>query len=135
MRVIFRLRATGHLTEQQVLTAARFGKDPNRFRLAPTGFRFLHDVIIKETELERLEKSRGWAARSAKVVLSVLLHMIEETEGVFWSAEIDGTCSCFVTNGPLAGWRQRGQVPRVSGDTLDGPAWPRQSGGPPCQLP
>lgn len=90
MKVIFRLRATRHLTEQQVLTAARFRKDPNRFKLAPTGFRLLHDVIIRERPLEHIEQTRGWAARSAKVVVSVLLHMIEETEGIFWCEELDG---------------------------------------------
>jgi hypothetical protein len=91
MKVILRLRATHHLTEQQVLTAARFRKDPNRFKLAPTGFRLLHDVILRERPLEQIEQTRGWAARSAKVVVSVLLHMIEETEGIFWCKELDGT--------------------------------------------
>ena len=91
MKVILRLRATHHLTEQQVLTAARFRKEPNRFKLAPTGFRLLHDVIIRERPLEQIEQTRGWAARSAKVVVSVLLHMIEETEGIFWCEELDGT--------------------------------------------
>jgi DNA-binding winged helix-turn-helix (wHTH) protein len=91
MKVILRLRATKHLTEQQVLTAGRFRRDPNRFRLAPTGFRLLHDAIVKERPLEEIEQTRGWAARSAKVVLSVLLNMIEETEGVFWCEELDGS--------------------------------------------
>lgn len=91
MKVILRLRSTKHLTEQQVLTAARFRRDPNRFKLAPTGFRLLHDVILKEMPLEQIERTRGWAARSAKVVLSVLLNMIEETEGVFWCAKLDGS--------------------------------------------
>lgn len=88
--MILRLRATKHLTEQQVLTAGLFRRDPNRFRLAPTSFRLLHDVIVKEKPLETIEQTRGWSARSAKVVLSVLLHMIEETEGIFWSPELDG---------------------------------------------
>ncbi|WP_406870087.1 DUF6456 domain-containing protein [Thioclava sp. 'Guangxiensis'] len=91
MKIILRLRATRHLSEQQVLTAARFAKDPNRFRLAPTGFRLLHDVILKGTPLEQIEQRRGWSARSAKIVLSVLLHMIEETEGTFWSEELEGS--------------------------------------------
>lgn len=91
MKQILRLLATRHLTEQQVLTAGRFRRDPNRFKLAPTGFRLLHDVILKECPLEQIERTRGWSARSAKVVLSVLLHMIEETEGVFWSTEEDGS--------------------------------------------
>ena len=91
MRVILKLRASRHLTEQQVLTAGLFRRDPNRFRLAPTGFRLLHDVIVKERPLEEIEQTRGWAARSAKVVLSVLLNMIEEVEGVFWCEELDGS--------------------------------------------
>ena len=65
MKNVMRLHATKHLTEQQVLTAARFAHDPNRFKLSPTMFRVLRQIVIEERPLEELEKERGWPARSA----------------------------------------------------------------------
>lgn len=60
MKIIMEMRARGSLTEQQVLTAARFRKDPQRIRLAPTLWRTLHDVVIRERNLGEIEQSRGW---------------------------------------------------------------------------
>lgn len=84
MKTIHRLRAAGRLTETQMLTAFRFYRNPNTFRMAPSTFRILREIIIDEVPLEVLEERRGWSARSAKVVLSVLLNAIEEVEGDFW---------------------------------------------------
>lgn len=75
------LRARKLLTEQQILTAARFIKDPTSFYLPPTLFRFMSDVLISGAGLEQVEKARGWAPRSAKVLLSQLLFALEETGG------------------------------------------------------
>lgn len=84
MQNVHRLRAIRFLTEQQVVTALAFYQDPNRFRLAPTLFGVLHEIIIQGEPLEKIEERRGWPARSAKAILSVLLHSLEETRGTFW---------------------------------------------------
>ncbi|WP_164885932.1 winged helix-turn-helix domain-containing protein, partial [Paenirhodobacter populi] len=84
MKIIMEMRARGSLTEQQVLTAARFRKDPQRIRLAPTLWRTLHDVVIRERNLGEIEQSRGWPPRSARLLVSQLLYAIEETDGMFW---------------------------------------------------
>lgn len=85
MQNVHRLRAIRFLTEQQVVTALAFYQDPNRFRLAPTLFGVLHEIIIQNESLEKIEERRGWPARSAKAILSILLHSLEETRGAFWS--------------------------------------------------
>ena len=90
MRTILRLRATGKLTEQQLLTAAKYKRNPNRFELAPTLHRILRDIIVLDKPLEAMEEARGWPARSAKIVVSILLSALEETEGMFWSAPGSG---------------------------------------------
>lgn len=90
MQNVHRLRAIRFLTEQQVVTALAFFQNPNRFRLAPTLFGVLHEIIIQDKPLEKIEEQRGWPGRSAKAILSVLLHSLEETRGAFWSdAEVD----------------------------------------------
>lgn len=81
MRNILYLRKEGFLTEQQVLTAQRFKMNPYGFEVATTLFRTLFDLIVKNEELEAYERRRGWAARSAKVVLSQLLFALEEVRG------------------------------------------------------
>lgn len=87
MQTILRLRARGLLTEQQVLTAMRFNRNPNSFRLAPTLFRVMRQVIIEDRQLEDLEVERGWPARSAKAIVSVMLYAMEEVEGSHLPAE------------------------------------------------
>lgn len=90
MQNVHRLRAIRFLTEQQVVTALAFYQNPNRFRLAPTLFGVLHEIIIQGEPLEKIEERRGWPARSAKAILSILLHSLEETRGAFWSdAEVN----------------------------------------------
>lgn len=84
MKNILRLKTRGYLTETQVLTASRFFKNPNSFNLTPSVFRILREIIIDEVPLETLEERRGWTARSAKTVLSILLFSLEEAEGMFW---------------------------------------------------
>ena len=84
MKSIHRLRSRGHLTETQALTALRFWRSPNAFRLAPTLFRILREIVIDEVPLEEIEARRGWPARSAKAILAVILHAMEETDGLFW---------------------------------------------------
>lgn len=90
MKNILRLRARGHLTEQQLLTAAKYKRNPNRFELAPTLHRILREVIVDDRPLEQMEAARGWPARSAKIITSILLSALEETEGMFWSVPGDG---------------------------------------------
>lgn len=86
MKNIHRLRARKFLTEQQMLTAARFYKNPQNFsRISPTLFRILREIIIDEVPLEVMEERRGWPARSAKCLVSVLLFALEESDGIFWS--------------------------------------------------
>ena len=84
MNVILRLRHGGFLTEQQVLTAARFRRSPQTFKLSPTLFRVLHEVIVDDVSLETLERRRGWPARSAKAIISLLLSAIEECSGIWF---------------------------------------------------
>lgn len=87
MKKILELRSRGLLTEQQILTAGRFKKNPQAFKLSPTLFRVLHDVIIKERGFEEIERQRGWSARSCKVLVSVLLYSLEECDGMVWDAD------------------------------------------------
>lgn len=90
MKNVMRLNATKHLTEQQVLTAARFARDPNRFKLSPTMFRVLRQIVIEERPLEELEKERGWPSRSGKAILSLILYSLEESDGLWWEVKDDG---------------------------------------------
>jgi DNA-binding winged helix-turn-helix (wHTH) protein len=87
MKRIQTLYARGHLTSRQLLTAQRFASNPNRFCLAPTLFQVLHQVIIRDRALEELEREKGWPRRSAKILVSVLLHSLEECEGMLWADE------------------------------------------------
>lgn len=75
------------ITDQQAVVAARFARRPNEFTLAPSLFRVLHDLIVKDIPLEEYEKQRGWPARSAKLMLGQLLFALQEVEGLFWSGD------------------------------------------------
>lgn len=88
MKNVMMLRRRGLLTEQQVLTAVRFKKNPNDFKLAPTLFRICFDLIVRDVPLEQVEKQRGWAARSAKVLLSQMLYALEEVQGIWWGDDL-----------------------------------------------
>lgn len=81
MQNVLNLQRRGFLTEQQVLQAHRFSLNPRAYTLAPTFYRVLHEIIIKEEPLEALEKRRGWPARSAKAILSLILFSMEEVGG------------------------------------------------------
>ena len=81
MQNIMNLQRRGHLTEQQVLHAYKFSKNPNAYTLAPTFYRVLHDAIINDEPLEKMEKRRGWPARSAKALISLVLHALQEVGG------------------------------------------------------
>lgn len=81
MQNIMNLQRRGYLTEQQLLHAYKFAKNPNSYLLAPTFYRVLHDAIVKEEPLEAMEKRRGWPARSAKAMISLILHAMQEVGG------------------------------------------------------
>ncbi|UFK26651.1 CzcR-like response regulator [Roseobacter phage RDJL3] len=81
MQTIMNLQRRGFLTEQQVLHAHKFSVAPNSYSLAPIFHRVLYDVIIKEEPLEALEKKRGWPARSAKAIVSMILFSMQEING------------------------------------------------------
>ena len=81
MKNIQTLQRRGMLTDQQILQAYRFVQNPSGFTLAPTQFRILKDLLVDEIPLEVYEKQRNWAARSAKVVLGVLLFSLQEIQG------------------------------------------------------
>lgn len=87
MKNITYLRSRNLLTEQQVLTAYKYSRDPNSFNLSPTIHGILRQIIIESVPLETIEKQKGWSARSAKTVLSVLLYSMEETRGMFWDKD------------------------------------------------
>lgn len=75
---IVALKRRGLLTEQQVLAAHRFARNPNAFVIAPTLYRVLNDAILLDEPLEAMEKRRGWPARSAKAILGLILHALQE---------------------------------------------------------
>ncbi|MBD3788142.1 MAG: hypothetical protein IE922_14465 [Sphingomonadales bacterium] len=81
MKTILDMRRRKVLTEQQVLTAARYHRNPTAFRLAPTLHRIMHDIVISEAPLETYEEMRGWPARSAKAIISTILFAMEEAQG------------------------------------------------------
>jgi DNA-binding winged helix-turn-helix (wHTH) protein len=81
MQNILNLQRRGYLTEQQLLHAYKFAKNPNAYTLAPTFYRVLHDAIVKDEPLEVMEKRRGWPARSAKAMIGLILHAMQEMQG------------------------------------------------------
>lgn len=87
MKNIIELNRSGHLTERQLFVASKFAHAPQKFTLAPSLYRILHDLIINDEPLEAYEKRKGWCARSAKVLLSQLLYALQEVEGVWWSSQ------------------------------------------------
>lgn len=82
MENVMRLRQLGHLTETQVITAGKFMRNPESFRLAPTFYRFMREIVIENRSLELMEKERGWPARSAKGILSFMLRGLEEAGAI-----------------------------------------------------
>ncbi|AJD83149.1 CzcR-like response regulator [Paracoccus phage vB_PmaS-R3] len=81
MQNILNLQRRGYLTEQQLLHAYKFAKNPNAYTLAPTFYRILHDAIVKDEPLEAMEKRKGWPARSAKAMIGLILHAMQEMQG------------------------------------------------------
>ncbi|TNJ39061.1 helix-turn-helix domain-containing protein [Phaeobacter sp. B1627] len=108
MKNIIRLRKEGHLTEQQVVTAHRFRSNPTAFRIAPTLFRTLFDLIVEEEALEAYEARRGWSARSAKVVLSQLLFALEELRGTHLPPDMVATTE-----------QARAEIAYLTGDCIE----------------
>lgn len=92
MKIVYMLRKQrDFLTDQHVLVAYRFYKRPYDFKMSPSLFRVLRELIIDETPIEVFEKRRGWPARSAKQCLRLLLDSLIECEGDSFKtvAEID----------------------------------------------
>ena len=81
MRTIVYLQKRGFLTEMQVMVAYQFSRAPNQFHLAPSLFRVLHDVVIREKALQQIETEKGWPVRSAKQIVSLLLTALLECRG------------------------------------------------------
>lgn len=81
MRTIINMQKRGYLSEMQVMAAFRFSRAPNQFQLAPSLFRVLHDVVIAEKTLTEVETEKGWPVRSAKQIVSLLLHALVECRG------------------------------------------------------
>lgn len=81
MQNIMNLQRQGLLTEQQILQAHKFSANPQAYDLAPTFYRVLYDALITQEPLETMERRRGWPARSAKAILSVILYALQETGG------------------------------------------------------
>jgi len=75
------MQKRGFLTDMQVMAAYQFSRAPNQFQLAPSLFRVLHDVIITEKSLTDIEAEKGWPARSAKQIVSLLLNAVLECRG------------------------------------------------------
>ena len=90
MQNIINLQRRGLLTEQQLFHAYRFAKNPNGYNIAPALYRILHDAIIADEPLEAMEKRRGWAARSAKVVIGLTLHALQEMGGTHIASDDEG---------------------------------------------
>lgn len=87
MKNVIALNRIGHLTDRQVAVASKFAQLPQKFTLAPSLYRILHDLIINDEPLETYEERRGWCARSAKVVLSQLLFALQEVDGAWWTSQ------------------------------------------------
>lgn len=81
MEPVYRLHAAGHLTDRQLATAIAYGRRPHTFKLPPVMHGILHHIVVRGRTLMDLEEDRGWSARSAKVVLRVILDALEETGG------------------------------------------------------
>lgn len=81
MIYISRLLHQGRLTERQVHAAHRFRRDPEAWRgsLPPTAWRLLHEIVVEDAKITRVEEREGWSVLSGKIVLGVLLTMMEET--------------------------------------------------------
>lgn len=87
MKNVIALNRRGHLTDRQVAVASKFAQAPQKFTLAPSLYRILHDLIINDEPLEAYEQRKGWCPRSAKVHLSQLLYALQEVDGVWWSSQ------------------------------------------------
>lgn len=78
MKNIMQLKSRGMLTDTQVLAAHKFSRAPTAFPMAPSLYRVPHDAVIREEPLEAMENRRGWPARSAKAIVGLLLHALQE---------------------------------------------------------
>lgn len=81
MKNVVLLNRRGFLTDNQVLTAHKFMRNPNGYKLAPSFYRVAYDLIVNEEPIEEYEKKRGWSLRSAKVILGLILHAMQEIGG------------------------------------------------------
>lgn len=90
--LISRLRQQERLTDSQVMAAHKFRATPGKFHnLPPSMFRVAFDLLVRGEGLEAYETRRGWASRSAKVVLGLILHSLTEIGEEIEKAEEDAT--------------------------------------------
>lgn len=85
MQTVKNLHQRGFLTDQQLLVAYKFSRNPLAYSLAPSMFRVLNELVIEDRSVGDLEAERGWPARSAKAILSVLLNCLLEIGGTHLS--------------------------------------------------
>lgn len=91
MKTVLDLNRRGHLSAEQVAIAAGYAKQPDAFRLPASAREILDAVILSEAGVAAVEKRFGWAQRSGKIVLSVLLNGLAErpTPGSYPDAHKD----------------------------------------------
>jgi len=81
MQTLMRLHRMGKLTDQQLIVAYKFARNPRAFSVAPSLYRVLQDLVIDDRPVAEVEAERGWPARSARAILGVVLNALVEIGG------------------------------------------------------
>lgn len=80
MKHILRLRVAGKLSDAQVRAALLFHSGRSDFGLPPRFAAILREVVVGEKSLGAMEAARGWPSRSAKAIVSEILHLCAGTD-------------------------------------------------------